>query len=67
MEIRDRLDARRGYVKAVVTVSRRQDSNGPYYAVTSREGDDYTNEIRRFLKAEYHGGRVQPFAFGIGV
>ena len=46
MEIRDRLDARRGYVKAVVTVSRRQDSNGPYYAVTSREGDDYANEMR---------------------
>jgi hypothetical protein len=46
MEIRDRLDTRRGYVKAVVTVSRRQDSSGPYYAVTSREGDDYANEIR---------------------
>ena len=46
MEIRDRLDARRGYVKAVVTVTRRQDSNGLYYAITSREGDDYANEIR---------------------
>jgi hypothetical protein len=46
MEIRDRLDATHGYVKAVVSVVQKRDSSGEFYAVTCREGDAYANEIR---------------------